>query len=234
MSLSAQQDVTLALLKKTGLEIEDKNSLNRRLDLVVLGDRKSGQDAVVDRIRNQIALKKEESAKSQNPSQKELGEREAQKIMLEGMIARVGPEEGIFLQLALNDCVKEIHNLSTIKAQTDCQDVVKFIANNTAEWRRDLGIDKKPNCNTLNLSKLDEICRARNKSIKAFDDAALSRPEESLARNEALHNKNLLVLEEFSKVLDQMSFLKREVVAKSPARSSAARLAGQIIYSKEV
>lgn len=237
IALSAEQDVTLALLKKTNLPIQEDFSFTQRLTSAVLaGIAPSGNDLSAEKIKHQI-IQQEKNTNSSSDYLNTLANYEKRQSSLERIIQNCPAEDRETLEESFNDLVVKIDKFKTVKTQKDCESTVKFIENGTniAEWKESLGIAQRPNCSLLNLNKFREIYQAQNHvvNLKTNDDFIVD-DEANLRRNKNLHDENCFVLKGFKEILDQLSPLRQDLALTSPRKSSAQKLAEKTIYLKEV
>lgn len=204
-TLAAEQEVKLAILKKTTVLNPDFdiNSDSTSSDL-------SGKSIDHPKIKSAQELK--ELILNFEQSFIEVHQRNRDISELENYLPLTNNAN---IRLVLEQQIKKI---AEELEQSKTTAVLDFISNNMEKWKADLGLDHKPNCSLFNLNKMKEVEHIKfnvDDTVKLKDDQIITA-EQNSERNSKIHQANCAALAQFINILDELSLVQtKDLVASN-------------------
>ncbi len=214
-ALAAEQEVELALLKKTldpslsfdlkkgeipqpqkGITINHNNCFAARLK-----NKNNNEIYPTDIIQDELRIHSEHLRKENLEFLQNIEEQkdalEMQKETLDNYLMSLqdhNPPSNIGRNIRLQKVTVDslqttLNNTIAIKEQKEQEGVLDFMEKKMPTWKSVIGLDIKPNCSLLNLNRIREIFRIRN-NIKPEVPNRIRDQQENTERNEIINQEN--------------------------------------------
>ena len=212
-TLSAQHDVELATLRKTGLDLGEHSNISFASQTE--GTQKIGSTTA---FHAEIILKKireKEQVIYRSPSSiRALADITESRTALTEMAS---PPQ--FFVDAVNSKEAEL-------MQKQQEELLDFIQRNIEKWRHDLGLSSQPNCSLLNLDKLHDIYRTKHGITEELQEGKILLGTENSTRNTRIHQENVFVFQRFTEILDRLSSREQQHLSSAISQASSSQIAG--------
>jgi hypothetical protein len=236
-ALAAQQEVELALLKKTAdpslafdrkagsvdtfekeITINHDNSFAAR-SLLLAADRSSQiypTDVIKTEIINHAKTIKRDGAKEIQSLKEELDSTPEERKLTRGVLQ------------------KEILTKETEMAQKKQESTLEFISANIEKWKKSLGLRSNPNCSLFDLNRIREIYRIRN-NISPTSNSRILSEEECFEKNEIIHGENNFTYRRVIEIFNTLSLAKQKLDPRTMfSRASSSQLSDVTLQFKSL